>query len=157
MGQFVASEKDFADYLEVVLTMLPCCCTCGALLWCYSDFERTLFDKPPLDKSMHERYFGLIRSDGSLKPHAHVVGNVLKDLTALKPYLHGLRKSISQFMVSMDLSSYNQNPSQVFSVYYAQFVSVVDQELGKLEFPRSRLLNVRRRLKQFTWCSFQES
>jgi hypothetical protein len=40
-----------------------------------------LWDKPPCDNSQHERFFGLVRPDGSLKPHARV----LRDFSAAKP------------------------------------------------------------------------
>lgn len=40
----------------------------GAMLWCYGDYARELWDKPPLDRATHERSFGLWRSDYSGKP-----------------------------------------------------------------------------------------
>jgi endo-1,4-beta-mannosidase len=40
----------------------------GAMLWCYSDYDQALWDRPPLDLAMHERSFGLWRADGSPKP-----------------------------------------------------------------------------------------
>ena len=40
----------------------------GAMLWCYGDYARELWDKPPLDRATHERSFGLWHSDYSGKP-----------------------------------------------------------------------------------------
>ena len=40
----------------------------GALLWCYSDYDRALWKSPPFDLAPHERSFGLWRADGSPKP-----------------------------------------------------------------------------------------
>jgi endo-1,4-beta-mannosidase len=42
-------------------------CT-GAMVWCYSDYASDIWDAPPLDVAIHERSFGLWRSDGSPKP-----------------------------------------------------------------------------------------
>jgi endo-1,4-beta-mannosidase len=53
----------------------------GAFLWCYADYIEALWDKPPCKDSKHERFFGLVRPDGSLKPHAQV----LKDFAATNP------------------------------------------------------------------------
>jgi endo-1,4-beta-mannosidase len=45
----------------------------GALLWCFADYATELWSRPPCDQMKHERFFGLVRPDGSLKPHAEVV------------------------------------------------------------------------------------
>lgn len=45
----------------------------GAMLWCYSDYEPALWQKPPLDLARHERTFGLWRVDGSPKPSVAAV------------------------------------------------------------------------------------
>ncbi|HEX9270539.1 MAG TPA: hypothetical protein VF998_11905 [Candidatus Limnocylindria bacterium] len=42
-------------------------CT-GAYLWCYADYDRSLWTMAPLDHATHERHFGLWRADGSAKP-----------------------------------------------------------------------------------------
>jgi len=71
--QFMASEEDFARYIEGVLPRLQSVGSTGALLWCYADYIPELWDKPPCSESRHERFFGLVRPDGSLKPHAEVI------------------------------------------------------------------------------------
>jgi endo-1,4-beta-mannosidase len=45
----------------------------GAMLWCYSDYDRALWERPPLDLAPHERTFGLWRADGSAKPSVAAV------------------------------------------------------------------------------------
>ncbi|HEY4409659.1 MAG TPA: cellulase family glycosylhydrolase [Acidimicrobiia bacterium] len=40
----------------------------GALLWCFADYAPGLHRQPPFDEAVHERSFGLWRSDGSAKP-----------------------------------------------------------------------------------------
>lgn len=71
--QFMASEEDLAAYVEAVLPRLVEVGAPGALIWCYADYAPELYDRPPCDESWHERFFGLVRADGSLKPHAEVI------------------------------------------------------------------------------------
>jgi endo-1,4-beta-mannosidase len=71
--QYMASEEDLATYLEAVLPRLVEVGATGALLWCYADYAPELWNRPPCDESIHERFFGLVRPDGSLKPHAEVI------------------------------------------------------------------------------------
>lgn len=79
--QFMASEDDLAAYLEAVLPRLLEIGALGAMVWCFADYIPELWDRPPCLESRHERHFGLVRPDGSLKPHAQV----LKDFAAQKP------------------------------------------------------------------------
>jgi endo-1,4-beta-mannosidase len=71
--QFMASEEDFAAYIEAVLPKLVEVGATGSFLWCYADYIEALWDKPPCLESRHERFFGLVRPNGSLKPHAEVI------------------------------------------------------------------------------------
>lgn len=71
--QFMASEEDLAAYVEAVLPRLVDVGATGAMLWCYADYVQELWGRPPCDEARHERFFGLVRPDGSLKPHAEVM------------------------------------------------------------------------------------
>jgi endo-1,4-beta-mannosidase len=71
--QFMASEDDLAAYVTAVLPKLLQVGASGALLWCFADYHEALWDKPPCDEARHERFFGLVRPDGSLKPHAEAL------------------------------------------------------------------------------------
>ena len=73
IAQFMASEAALAEYLAAVLPRLVAVGATGALLWCFADYVPELWDRPPCDQARHERFFGLVRADGSLKPHAEVV------------------------------------------------------------------------------------
>jgi endo-1,4-beta-mannosidase len=53
----------------------------GAMIWCFADYAEELWNVPPCGESRHERHFGLVRPDGSLKPHAEV----LKQFAATRP------------------------------------------------------------------------
>lgn len=76
-SQFMAGEDEFADYVAATLPRLVAAGSTGAFLWCYADYSPELWDRPPLDPAgpRHERHFGLVRPDGSLKPHARVVAD----------------------------------------------------------------------------------
>ena len=43
------------------------------MLWCYTDYDPAIWEKPPLDLAVHERSFGLWRADGSPKPSVAAV------------------------------------------------------------------------------------
>jgi len=81
--QFMASEEDLAEYLLQCLPRLVEIGVQGALIWCFADYIPELWDRPPCDQFRHERFFGLIRTDGSLKPHAQV----LKEFAATRPLI----------------------------------------------------------------------
>ena len=49
-----------------------------------------LWDRPPCDAQRHERFFGLVRPDGSLKPHAQV----FKDFASQKPVVQPARRAV---------------------------------------------------------------
>jgi endo-1,4-beta-mannosidase len=72
-SQVMLSEEALAEHLEDVLPRLVEVGATGALLWCYADYAEAIWDQPPCDTKLHERHFGLVRPDGSLKPHAEVV------------------------------------------------------------------------------------
>jgi len=73
--QFMAGEEAFADYVAEVLPRLVDVGSTGAFMWCFADYAPELWDRPPCDEggAKHERHFGLVRPDGSLKPHAEVI------------------------------------------------------------------------------------
>jgi endo-1,4-beta-mannosidase len=79
--QFMASEEDLAEYLSQVLPRLVEVGATGAMVWCIADYAPELWELPPCNESRHERFFGFVRPDGSLKPHAQV----LKEFAAARP------------------------------------------------------------------------
>lgn len=83
-NQFMASEEAFAEYVRQVLPRLVEVGALGALIWCFSDYTQDLWELPPCLESRHERHFGLLRPDGSLKPHAEV----LRQFAASRPKVH---------------------------------------------------------------------
>jgi endo-1,4-beta-mannosidase len=83
--QFMASEEDFAEFLRLTLPKLQDSGATGALLWCYADYIPELWGLPPCQNAVHERFFGLVRADGSLKPHARVIQDFASARPLVKP------------------------------------------------------------------------
>ncbi|GCE11749.1 glycoside hydrolase 5 family protein [Tengunoibacter tsumagoiensis] len=65
---FVASDVDGGRYYQEVLEKLALCGSLGAFGWDFSDYDPSLWGLPPLDLYEHERFFGLTRYDGTVKP-----------------------------------------------------------------------------------------
>ena len=64
----LVEEQEVAAYTKRSLEALHRAGTMGAMLWCYADYDQAIWHEPPLDEAMHERFFGLWRTDGSPKP-----------------------------------------------------------------------------------------
>ena len=64
----LVDEDAAAVYTASALEALRDAGCLGAMLWCYSDYDRARWSSPPLDLARHERSFGLWRADGSPKP-----------------------------------------------------------------------------------------
>src|SRR5579883_1385853 len=73
LHQYFASEDEAAAYYEETLEKLHAAGALCAFAWCYGDYDDSLFGAPPCNTHLHERSFGLVRADGSLKPAAEVV------------------------------------------------------------------------------------
>lgn len=83
--QFMASEEDFAEFLSLTIPKLQHSGATGAMLWCYADYIPELWNVPPCQNAIHERFFGLVRPDGSLKPHAKVIQEFAKTKPMVQP------------------------------------------------------------------------
>jgi endo-1,4-beta-mannosidase len=93
--QFMASEEAMAEYLEACLPRLVEVGATGAFLWCYADYSAELWGKPPCDEAWHERFFGLVRPDGSLKPHAEVIRHFAATQPRVQPATRTVALDIS--------------------------------------------------------------
>jgi endo-1,4-beta-mannosidase len=90
--QFMAGETALASHVEAVLPKLVQVGATGAMLWCFADYAESLWDRPPCDLNgaKHERHFGLVRPDGSVKPHAESI----KDFAATKPVVRPAERTV---------------------------------------------------------------
>jgi len=114
--QFMASEEDFAAYIEQVLPNLVRVGATGAMLWCYADYIPELYDLPPCKESKHERFFGLVRPNGSLKPHAEVIKRFAETRPVIKP---------AQRRVTLEMTpeGYYQDPLENAKRLYRAFLA----------------------------------
>jgi endo-1,4-beta-mannosidase len=81
--QFFASEEEGAEHHRLVLEKLHRLGAKGALAWCFADYAPELWDRPPCAEFVHERFFGLVRPDGSSKP----IADVLRAFAASGPHV----------------------------------------------------------------------
>jgi endo-1,4-beta-mannosidase len=118
--QFMAGETAFAEYVALVLPKLVEAGSTGALLWCWADYSEDLWDKPPCDEhgAKHERHFGLVRPDGSLKPHAEAIRAFAQTKPTVQP-----AKRIVDFDITP--AEYYADPSahaeRFYRAYLAQY------------------------------------
>jgi endo-1,4-beta-mannosidase len=113
--QFMASEDDFAQYIAAVLPKLIEVGATGALLWCFADYDLALWQQPPCDEARHERHFGLLRPDGSIKPHAAVV----RDFAATRPVV---QEAVKRVDLPMSTDEFYQDPLTHTFQLYQEFV-----------------------------------
>jgi endo-1,4-beta-mannosidase len=112
--QFMASEEDLAAHLEAVLPRLVEAGAIGALLWCFADYAPALWDRPPCFEQRHERHFGLVRPDGSLKPHAEV----LRRFAATRPVVG---TPSERARLALDADDFYADPMAVLPALYREF------------------------------------
>jgi endo-1,4-beta-mannosidase len=118
--QFMAGEEEFAQYVGQVLPKLVEVGATGAMLWCYADYVEALWDKPPCDANgaKHERHFGLVRPDGSLKPHAEVIKRFAATLPTVQPALRTAKLTVTP-------DEYYRDPTahivEMYKAYLAEY------------------------------------
>ncbi len=117
-AQFMASEEALAEYVTASLRNLHVIGVTGALLWCFADYARELWRRPPCFESRHERHFGLVRHDGSLKPHALA----LQKFAATQPRVQAIP---AWAQIQLDADAYYQNPEAQLIQGYARFLENV--------------------------------
>jgi endo-1,4-beta-mannosidase len=115
-SQFMASEQGFADHVERLLNRLWEQGATGMYLWCFADYAESLWDRPPCSDARHERHFGLVRPDGSLKPHARVVERFAAEARPIQPPPSGFR-------LGLGADEFYENPAVQLERHYARYLS----------------------------------
>jgi endo-1,4-beta-mannosidase len=116
--QFMASEEEFAEFISLTIPKLQESGATGAMLWCFADYVPELWDLPPCNNSQHERFFGLVRPDGSLKPHA----KVMQDFAATQPQV----KPIPEYAkFELEPAEFYKNPMPYLLDFYRQYLEGV--------------------------------
>ena len=112
--QVMLSEQALADHLAEVLPRLVEVGATGAMIWCYADYHEDLWGRPPCDHQRHERHFGLVRPDGSLKPHAEVI----REFIAAAPVI---REPSARARIEVDGEAFYRDPAAALPSLYAAF------------------------------------
>lgn len=94
-SQYMASEEGLADYVTAVLPKLVEVGATGAVIWCFADYVPELWDRPPCDEAKHERFFGLVRPDGSPKPHAEAIKRFAASQPRVRPAVRTVTLDVS--------------------------------------------------------------
>jgi hypothetical protein len=117
--QFMAGEEGFAEYISQVLPKLQHSGATGAMVWCYADYAPELWDLPPCQNAQHERFFGLVRPDGSLKPHAKVIQEFANTNPQIQPI--------------PDYAKLSVDPDEFYKEPLGYLVDLYQQYLKRLE------------------------
>jgi len=112
--QLFASDQDGADYYRNVLQRLQRTGALGAFAWCFPDYPRFLWDKPPCDFQWHERFFGLIRADGSIKP----MGRALQEFAQSNPKIQAPERIVR---LNMTADAFYADPQKHLPGLYKEF------------------------------------
>ncbi len=85
----------------------------GAYWWCFADYDKSAWSKPPLDQRIHERFFGIKRVDGTIKPVASVFKKFGKRLYK--------DRQLESFWRTQDREDYFSNPEKSFKDLWEKF------------------------------------
>jgi len=108
----LVSEEDGGNFYQKVLEILRDYGMIGALAWCYGDYDPVLWETPPLNDLIHERYFGVFRWDGSAKRPAEVISRFPRRTA---------RKNPDWDWIDMDPREYYGNPLENLKHLYRNF------------------------------------
>ena len=111
---FFASEDDAAGYYQGVLPRLHRMGCLGAFAWCFPDYDPAIWDRPPCDLQPFERFFGLYRADGSLKPMGKVVAEFARSAPKVRPAERTVTLPVSP-------DEYYRDPGRHLRAMYARF------------------------------------
>ena len=112
---YFASEADAAVHHAAVLDGLHRAGCLGAFAWCFGDYEPRLWERPPCDLQAHERFFGLYRSDGSLKP----MGATVRDFAAASPTVQRPERGVA---LSVTPDAFYSAPARYLPDLYAHWL-----------------------------------
>ncbi|MGH2417298.1 MAG: glycoside hydrolase 5 family protein [Candidatus Limnocylindria bacterium] len=112
---YFASEADAADHYSAVLDGLHRAGCLGAFAWSFGDYAPHLWDRPPCDLQEHERFFGLYRADGSLKP----MGAAVRDFAATSPTIRSAERTLA---LGVTPDAFYADPARYLPGLYADWL-----------------------------------
>lgn len=113
--QYVASEDEAAIYFAEVLEKLWRVGALGAWVWCFADYGKALWNRPPCDLLKHERTFGMVRDDHTPKKHAQVI----KEFAAEKRRINA-NPPYSKLAITPD--QYYEDPAGNYAKLFREWV-----------------------------------
>jgi len=120
LPQYLASEEEGALYYAQVLERLAATGAAGAYAWCYADYDTRLYKRPPFDRALRERSFGLVRSDGSEKPAAQVIRSFARRLAREEVTFGAAPK-----LLDVSVDEYYEAPSEHFTRLYGRWLEQI--------------------------------
>ena len=117
LPQYLASEDEGARYYAQVLARLVSTGAAGAYAWCYADYDPRLFDRPPLDRAIRERTFGLLRADGREKPAVEIFRRLRRARDT-----GGLVSGAIPEVLDVPADEYYEAPTRHFARLYARWL-----------------------------------
>lgn len=115
MLHYLINEGEAASWLEKTVKLTAAVGSLGAVYWNFSDYHKSLWERPPFDNAIHERFFGLFRGDGSPKPAAESIRKVKDELYSVVNLEMGLEIP----------EEYYLNPKENLKRLYFQFREMV--------------------------------
>jgi endo-1,4-beta-mannosidase len=123
--QLLVSEDEGAGYYATVLDRLWQVGTLGAVAWCYADYTRDLWDKPPFDLTVRERTFGLVGPDGSPKPAAEVMRRFAREVASGSIVQRLGELGAGRVPLNVDAPSYYSDPQGSLRQAYTRYLEAV--------------------------------
>ena len=108
----LADEGRAAEAFRKSLDLLRTNGILGALARSFADYDSSLWDHPPLDDRVEDRFAGLFRADGSPKPAARLIKDYARERTA---------PSISRDWVDIKPEEYYQDPRGQIARLFRRF------------------------------------
>jgi endo-1,4-beta-mannosidase len=112
---FMASEEAMTGYVQQMLPRIQAVGSPGAMIWCFADYDQSLWDRPFCNEWRHERHFGLVRPDGSLKPHAEA----LRRFAETRPKVMPASRTVK---IDVTPDEYYQRPLEHLQRLYREYL-----------------------------------
>ena len=109
-----------AEFVDEALAQLRRSRMLGVFWESFGDYHPSIWNWPPLDRDMPERFFGLLRHDGSPKPAAAVFKSRPTE-TEDKRQEAGGRRQESVEWIDVGEEEYYQDPKQHLGRLYRRF------------------------------------
>jgi endo-1,4-beta-mannosidase len=107
-------EEDGAMFYQEALEIVRDYGIRGALAWCYGDYDPILWDVPPMNDSVHERFFGIFHWYGPPKKPVEVIARLSR--------LSDFREPVWDW-IDMEREEYYTNPPKNLRYLYGNFKS----------------------------------